>query len=112
MEENEVKKAFSETLKRLRKSKGLSQEELAKELGISKGAVSYYETAQRSPDAVSLSAFADYFGVTIDRLLGRDELKLKEKHVDELTAKTIRLNELLKEASILIDLLTAGKNNL
>lgn len=112
MEENGVKKAFSETLKRLRKSKGFTMGKMADELGISSGSISNYENGQRLPDIEIAAKIADYFGVSIDYLLGRDELKLKEKHVDELTAKTTRLNELLKEASVLIDSLTAGKNNL
>ena len=71
MNKIQITNEFKRILKDLRTAKGLSQDEFAKELGISKGAVSYYETGQRVPDIVVLSAFADFFGVSTDYLLGR-----------------------------------------
>jgi len=94
---------FKTVLKTLRTKRGLSQEEIGKELGISKGAVCYYETGQRAPDIVVLSAFADYFGVSTDYLLGRESLKVKGEELSELIEKTEHLNSLLCESITLID---------
>lgn len=64
---------FSERLKELRKSRHLSQRELADKMHISKSAVSMYESGQREPDHKTLEEIADYFNVDIDYLLGRKD---------------------------------------
>jgi len=56
---------------RLRKEKGLTQEQLANELGISFQAVSKWENELSSPDISALPLLADLFGVSIDALFGR-----------------------------------------
>lgn len=53
----------------LRKQRGLSQEELAITLGISRQAVSKWETEDATPDTDKVIALADYFNVTTDWLL-------------------------------------------
>lgn len=55
----------------LRKSKGATQEELGNAVGVSAQAVSKWETGG-TPDIELLPAIADYFGVSIDSLFGRD----------------------------------------
>ncbi len=65
--------AFSETLARLRRERGLTQAELAARLGISKSAVSMYERGNREPELELLEAMADVFGVSVSALLGRTE---------------------------------------
>ena len=75
MDKSEIMNIFKKRLKDLRNEKGLSQDKLADDLGVSKGAISYYETGQRAPDIVVLSAMADYFKVSADYLLGRTEVK-------------------------------------
>lgn len=57
-------------LAELRRSHGLSQEELAEKLGISRQAVSKWERAESSPDTDNLIALAQLYGVTLDVLLG------------------------------------------
>lgn len=65
----------------LRKEKGITQEELAKILGVSAQAVSKWENNSSCPDVALLTDIADYFGVTVDALLRASE--------DEITsAKT------------------------
>lgn len=66
---------FSERLKLLRKSKDLTQTELATILHLSHGAVAMWETNKRQPDNETLSRLADFFEVSIDYLLGRNETK-------------------------------------
>lgn len=55
----------------LRKQKGVTQEELASELGVTAAAVSKWENGYTLPDVLMLCALADYFSVTTDELLGR-----------------------------------------
>ena len=52
-----------------RKLKGLSQEELAEKVGVSRQAVSKWETGEAQPEITKLKALADVFGVTTDFLL-------------------------------------------
>ena len=55
----------------LRKARGVTQEELAAELGVTAAAVSKWEKGNTLPDVLMVCALADYFGVTTDALLGR-----------------------------------------
>lgn len=61
--------------KRLRKSKGVNQYELAERLGFSRGKLANYEQGGRQPDYETLQQIADYFEVTTDYLLGRTDKK-------------------------------------
>lgn len=58
-------------LKTLRRAKGLTQEELAKALKISRSTIGMYENGSREPDYETLELIADFFNVDIDYLLGR-----------------------------------------
>ena len=60
-------------LKELRKKKGASQEEVAIFLEITQQAYANYERGARNPDPDMLSKIADYFGVSVDYLLGRSD---------------------------------------
>ena len=62
---------FQSVLKSLRKANGLTQDELAKILKISRSTIGMYENGSREPDYETLEAIADYFNVYIDYLLGR-----------------------------------------
>lgn len=57
----------------LRERNGLTQEELANKLGISRSALSHYEKNRREPDYQILNDLADLFEVSIDYLFGRTE---------------------------------------
>ena len=66
--------AFKDALKRLREKKGLSQEELAKETGLSKSAISMYETGNREPKKLeTLELLADYFNVDMNTLTDKNK---------------------------------------
>ena len=56
----------------LRKRAGLSQEELADKIGVSRQAVSKWERAESSPDTDNLIALAGIYGVKVDDMLNRD----------------------------------------
>ncbi len=83
---------FNEKLQELRKSKGLTQEELAEILFVSRTAVSKWESGRGYPNIDSLKAISKFFGITIDELLSGNELltiaeedcKHKEKHFCDL----------------------------
>ena len=62
---------FQSVLKALRKAKGLTQDELAKVLKMSRSTIGMYENGSREPDYETLEVIADYFNVDIDYLLGR-----------------------------------------
>ncbi len=63
--------AYGERIAILRKKRNLTQEELAKRIGITRAALSHYEKDRREPDYETLQKFADFFDVKIDYLLGR-----------------------------------------
>ena len=60
----------------LRRERGVTQEELAAELGVTAAAVSKWEKGNTLPDVLMVCAIADWFGISVDALLGRSrELK-------------------------------------
>ncbi|GGE04367.1 hypothetical protein GCM10011571_01690 [Marinithermofilum abyssi] len=61
---------FCKRLSQLRKRSNLTQEQLAKELGISRGSLSMYEIGKREPDFLTLQKVAHFFSVTSDFLIG------------------------------------------
>ena len=60
---------LADRIQHLRKSKGISQEELADKIGVSRQAVSKWESEQTSPDLEKIILLSDYFDVTTDYLL-------------------------------------------
>ena len=72
--ESAVSMEFCEKLQELRKQKGITQEELAEILYVSRAAVSKWESGRGYPNIDSLKAIARYFSVTIDDLLSGDEV--------------------------------------
>ena len=65
---------FNEKLQKLRKQRGLTQEELAEALFVSRTAVSKWESGRGYPNIDSLKAIAKLFSVTIDELLSSEEV--------------------------------------
>lgn len=64
---------FGKRLKELREERGVSQPALAKELGVSRAIVSFWENGLREPTLSNLVALADYFDESIDYLAGREK---------------------------------------
>lgn len=71
--------AIAETLVRERHKKGISQEELAGYVGVSKAAVSKWENAQSFPDIMLLPELASFFDISIDELMGYQPQLTKEE---------------------------------
>ena len=65
---------FYEKLQELRKQKGLTQEELAESLYVSRTAISKWESGRGYPNIDSLKAISKFFSVTIDELLSGEEV--------------------------------------
>ncbi len=65
---------FPEKLQKLRKSKNLTQEQLAQQLFVSRTAVSKWESDRGYPNIDSLKAISKFFDISIDELLSSDEL--------------------------------------
>ena len=65
---------FNEKLQELRKRKGMTQEELAAALYVSRAAVSKWESGRGYPGIDSLKAIARFFSVTVDEMLSSDEV--------------------------------------
>lgn len=90
---------FNEKLINLRKSKGLSQEELGAELQVSRQTISKWESCQSYPDFQRLVLLSDYFGLTLDELV-------KDVDVQEVREKNLSAEKL---NSIYNDVGTAKK---
>ena len=60
-------------LRELRKKRKISQIKLAIDLNMNQNTISRYENMEREADYETLIKFADYFGVSLDYLLGRSE---------------------------------------
>lgn len=64
---------YGDRIALLREKRGLTQEELSNKIGISRAALSHYETNRREPDYETINKIANFFNVTIDYLLGRTD---------------------------------------
>ena len=64
---------FGTHLKNIRKSKGLTQKQLAQAIGASESGIQNYELGTRKPTYDMLIALADYFDVSLDYLVGRTD---------------------------------------
>lgn len=85
---------FSDRLKELRKSSGLTQVQFAEIFNIAKGTIGMWESGKREPDFETTQRIADFFGVTVDNLIDaktkaptltkKDERDIEKKLADIL----------------------------
>lgn len=61
---------FNENLKEVRIDRGMSQKEVADQIGVAKSTYSLYESGGREPNVQTIKKIADVLGVSADRLLG------------------------------------------
>ena len=90
---------FNEKLIKLRKERGLSQEELGAAVGVSRQTISKWELAQSYPDFQKLVLLSDYFKISLDTLV-------KDIDVEDVRDKNLNENQL---SMIYKDITTAKK---
>lgn len=73
---------FSEKLRLLRKNKGITQEQLAEKLGVSRIAVAKWEAGQTYPDIMNLIGISDMMNVTVDYLVKEQECSINPVAVE------------------------------
>jgi transcriptional regulator with XRE-family HTH domain len=77
---------FPERLRLLREERAMSQEQLGRQLCVTKGTISMYETGKRQPDAETTQRIAGFFGVSVDYLWGRTDVRERPSE-EELLAQ-------------------------
>ena len=80
--------SFSENLMRLRKAKGLSQEEFANEIDVTRQTVSKWELGVSTPEMDKLVQMANFFGISVDDLLNSDDATSKVNTAAENTTQS------------------------
>ena len=93
---------FAMRIKELRHGRGLSQPQLAAEIGVSKQTISLWERGPRRPEFETLAQMSQYFGVSVGYLLGETDVEAGEsdtaeekvdvERVKALTEKLLRLS--------------------
>ena len=91
-------KTFSEKLQELRRREGLSQEQLADQLGVTRQSVSKWESGAASPELSKLIALSDLFGISIDYLV-KDHLEEPERPAEAPPPSMVKLEEQVEEIS-------------
>lgn len=74
--------AFAAALREIRKRAGLSQEDLARMVGVERSTVTKWESGQNAPALPTLAKLADVLGVSVDDLLGRKFHQAARRAVD------------------------------
>ena len=80
-----MKLQIGERIKAMRQQRGLTQESLAQDIGVSCQSVSRWEIGVCYPDIELLPALANFFGVTLDELMGMEELGSAQRKRDIFT---------------------------
>ena len=68
-------KKYGEILQKERKARNISQGELAKAIGVSQAAIHYFETDRNEPRISIVEKIADFYGITVDELIGHEVKK-------------------------------------
>lgn len=74
----------------LREANGLTQRQISVDLGITQQAYSRYERGEREPDLEMLCKLADYYGVTVDYLIGHDSKSIMDRPDSAIAENFIR----------------------
>ena len=94
---------IGETIRKLRKEKSITQDELAGFLGVSYQSVSKWERCESYPDITLVPSIAVFFGVTTDFLLGVNTADKENRiKVYEEKYETLKAEKLFEDASILM----------
>ena len=88
--DGETQMEFNEKLQELRKQKGLTQEELAETLYVSRTAISKWESGRGFPNIESLKAISKFFSVSLDELLSGEEILAIAENDHKQKERTLR----------------------
>lgn len=91
---------FGKKLKKFRREKDMTQDELAQALGLSVQAISRYETGAAYPDIEMLPVIAGFFGTSVDELLGISGA-MREKRMEEYKARLSKTTDSSERLSLL-----------
>lgn len=69
------------TIRLIRMEKGINQEQLAEQLHVTRQAVSNWETGKTQPDIETLTRIAEYFGVSVERLIYGKEITIESDKI-------------------------------
>lgn len=99
-------------LKQLRLERGLLQSDIAKVIKKSERIVGFYETGERDMNTETLSTLADFFNVSIDYLLGKNDIRNIEDEFKTIYSKEIEglTEEEIKEALEFYKIVKNSKN--
>ena len=103
-----MKTYFADNLKKLRKERGLSQEELADRLSVSRQSISKWESSQAYPEMDKLLQLCSIFNIKIDELLNQNISDVKEK-VDSRNKINKYIDDFLKFITKTINMFTSMK---
>ena len=88
---------FARRLTEVRKGRQLTQAELAKQMGIARGMIGYYESSAKNPTVDTVQMFADFFEVPMVELLQEEDNAKRspgpKSRIDELTEKVKGLSQ-------------------
>ena len=83
---------FNEKLKKLRKNKNITQEELAQKIFVTRTAVSKWESGRGYPSLDTLKILAEFYGISIDDLISNEEIiDISKKSIEKDKKQTINL---------------------
>ena len=95
---------LEEKLKELRKQAGFSQEQLAKELNVSRAAIAKWESGKGIPDIANLIARSDKFNLSLDELI-KEDIRIKKKVVSDSSSKKWHVLVIIYLLAILVYIL-------
>lgn len=104
---------IGETIRCLRRQRNLTQEEMAAHLGISFQSISKWERGDGYPDITMLPALANYFGISVDRLLGMEEISKQAQydHTNALWAQNNQSGRHIENVRLMRQALRDDPNN-
>ena len=108
---------FKDKLLSLRKEKGLTQEQLAEALFVSRTAISKWESGRGYPSLASLQEIAKYFSITIDKLINQEEIIKaaeieKQQNSDKFVNIVANLEDLLLISLLFLPIFRNGNDSI
>lgn len=88
-----MQKQFGDILKELRLEKNLTQDELSKKFNTGKSTISHYEINRRLPDANTIYMYAEYFGVSLDYIMGKTDVRNIEEKTEHFNFENVPKKE-------------------